>query len=239
MTGNKVNYAKRTESIIEENTRKSLVPSLLLQVCCAPCSSHCLEYLREYFRVTVFYYNPNITDEAEFTKRKEEEIRLIGELNRQVEMQDFTGMHSTGQAHRIEIMTCPHDAQKYEEAVRGLEQCPEGGDRCTVCFRLRLRETARAAAEGGFDYFTTTLTISPLKNADRLNTIGEAAGREFGVEFLPSDFKKKDGYKRSVELSGMFGLYRQDYCGCRFSKEESIRRKAGEGNSTCSSLAAY
>lgn len=218
---NKRNYMKELEAVTEEFKAEGKTPRLLLQVCCAPCSSHCLEYLREHFLVTVFYYNPNISEQAEFEKRKEEELRLIREYNRQVREQDFSGMHSTPSAHLIEVMDCPYDNEKYEEAVRGLEECPEGGNRCGVCFRLRLRETARAAAEGGFDYFTTTLTISPLKNADRLNAIGEEAAAEFGTAFLPSDFKKRDGYKRSIELSSQFGLYRQNYCGCKYSRRSA------------------
>ena len=198
-------------------------PRLLLHSCCAPCSSHCMEYLREYFALTVFYYNPNITVSAEYEKRLEEEKRLIAEYNRQVDEQDFSGMHSTGAAKRIDILEAPYDPDVWFRAVRGLEDCPEGGDRCTVCFELRLRAAARAAAGyghalGAFDYFTTTLTISPLKDAERLNEIGLRMGEEYGVKWLPSDFKKKDGYKRSIELSGQFGLYRQNYCGCVFSQ---------------------
>ena len=202
--------------IAESGTR----PRLLLHSCCAPCSSHCMEYLREYFRLTVFYYNPNITISREYEKRLAEEKRLIAAYNRQVEEQDFTGMHSTSDAQRIEIMEAPYDPENWFGAVAGLEHCPEGGDRCTVCFETRLRKTAQAAAEGHFDFFTTTLTISPLKDARRLNTIGQRMAEEYGVAWLPSDFKKKDGYKRSIELSREFGLYRQNYCGCVYSREQ-------------------
>ena len=187
---NKRNYSKELDQITEQLRAEGRTPTLLLQCCCAPCSSACLERLREDFLVTIFYYNPNISEEAEYEKRKMEEKRLIAEYNRQVEEQDFAGMHSTDRAHRIEILDCDYDTESYYEAVRGLESCPEGGDRCTECFRLRLRKTAEMAAEKGFDYCSTTLTISPLKSAEKLNIIGEAAAREFGVPWLPSDFKK-------------------------------------------------
>ena len=179
-----------------------------------------MEYLREYFDLTVFYYNPNITAEKEYRYRLAEEKRLIEAYNRQVEEGSFTGMHSTAKARRIKIMESPYEPDNWYQAVRGLEDCREGGSRCFVCFETRLRETARQAAAEGFDWFTTTLTISPLKNAARLNEIGQKCAEEYGVPFLPSDFKKKDGYKRSIELSSMFGLYRQNYCGCEFSRRQ-------------------
>ena len=229
MTAGRRNFSKETEKIIQENTAAQRVPRLLLHSCCAPCSSHVMEYLREFFELTVFYYNPNITETAEYEKRLTEEKRLIEAYNRQVESGDFSGMHSTGNAHRIEILEAPYDPDRYLSAVRSLENCPEGGERCSVCFALRLEETAKAAAAGGFDYFTTTLTISPLKNAPLLNEIGERAGAKYGVPFLPSDFKKKDGYKRSIELSQKYDLYRQDYCGCGYSKAERSREKAAKG----------
>lgn len=197
------------------------MPSLLLHSCCAPCSSHCMEYLREYMDITVFYYNPNITRQAEYEYRLAEEKRLIEEYNRQVREQDFAGMHSTAAARPIKILEAPYDPDNYLRAVQGLEGCPEGGGRCTVCFAMRLAAAAKAAAETGADYFTTTLTISPHKDAERLNRIGEEMGEKYGVPFLPSDFKKKDGYRRSIELSRLFGLYRQNYCGCDFSKRET------------------
>ena len=232
---NKVNYSKELEKKIEEFQKKNEVPKLLLHACCAPCSSHCLEYLREYFDVTVFFYNPNITESEEYYKRVAEEKRLIEAYNRQVDAQDFEGMHSGEHARKIGIIEGEYDVKQYLDAVRGLEDVPEGGERCRKCFELRLRETAEIAAKEGFEFFTTTLTISPLKNADVLNEVGAQAaeyvngktgtdGRK--VVFLPSDFKKKEGYKRSIELSQMFGLYRQDYCGCGFSKAERERQKA-------------
>lgn len=220
MKTNPVNYSKELENMIAADREQGRIPSLLLQVCCAPCSSYCLEYLREDFRITVLYYNPNISEPEEFEKRRAEEKRLIREYNRQVEEQDFDGMHSTKRAQKIDILECPYDGDVYERAVRGLEKEPEGGERCAVCFALRLAKTAQLAAEGGYDYFSTTLTISPLKDAARLNRIGGEMGAKYGVMWLPSDFKKKDGYKRSIELSHRFDLYRQNYCGCRFSRQQ-------------------
>jgi len=216
---NKPNYSRETEKIIGALQQEGRTPTLLLQACCAPCSSYCLEYLREYFKITVLYYNPNISQLSEYEKRKAEELRLIEEYNRQVAAQDFEGMHSTCGANYIDILDCPYDNEQYEAAIRGLESCPEGGDRCTVCFRLRLGRTAMIARQQGFDYFSTTLTISPLKNADKLNRIGQEAAEQYHVQFLPSDFKKKDGYKRSIELSARFGLYRQNFCGCKYSRK--------------------
>ena len=216
----KENYSKKTQALLDGFRAKGRIPSLLLHSCCAPCSSHCMEYLREYMDITVFYYNPNITEDEEYAYRLAEEKRLIGEYNRQVAAGAFAGMHSTAAARPIRIMEAPYDPETYLAAVRGLEDCPEGGDRCTVCFALRLEAAAKAAAGIGADYYTTTLTISPLKDTERLNRIGEEMGAKYGVPFLPSDFKKKDGYKRSIELSHQFGLYRQNYCGCAFSHRE-------------------
>lgn len=216
------NYSKLLEKELMDIKGLGDKPSLLLHSCCAPCSSYVMEYLREYFRITVFYYNPNITSGSEYDYRLSEEKRLIEAYNRQIETRDFRGMHSTENASIIEILDAPYEPGVFLESVRGYENCPEGGDRCGICFTLRLQKTAEAAARGGFDFFTTTLTISPLKNAARLNEIGERAGREYGVRFLPSDFKKKNGYKRSIELSREFGLYRQNFCGCAFSKNEAM-----------------
>lgn len=218
-----VNYAKELDKILEGLHREKTDErkTLLLHSCCAPCSSYVLEYLREYFAVTVFYYNPNITDHEEYQKRVEEEKRLIAAYNRQVETGGFEGMHSTPAAHRIEVIEGAYEPEHFFSAAEGLENCPEGGERCMKCYRLRLEKTARLAAKKGYDYFTTTLTISPLKNARRLNEIGEVLSAAYGVPFLPSDFKKKDGYKRSLELSERFGLYRQNYCGCVYSRREA------------------
>ena len=218
----KTNFSRETEKIIKRiSAGREDVPRLLLHSCCAPCSSHVMEYLREYFALTVFYYNPNITVSEEYEKRLMEEKRLIEAYNRQVETQDFTGMNSTPKAGKIEILEAPYDPENYLAAVKGYENCPEGGERCGICFEMRLRKTAEAALAGGYDFFTTTLTISPLKNAGMLNEIGERVGEQYGVKFLPSDFKKKNGYKRSIELSKCFDLYRQNFCGCAFSKRDA------------------
>ena len=213
------NYAKELDKIIAGMDKEALGKQrLLLHSCCAPCSSYVLECLREYFNLTVFYYNPNISEAEEYRKRAEEKKRLIAEYNRQVELGCFEGMHSTDLARKIDVLEGEYEPSCFTKIAEGLEECPEGGERCFRCYRLRLEKTAETAAAQRFDYFTTTLSISPLKNAKKLNEIGEELAKKYGVAFLPSDFKKKDGYKRSVELSGQFGLYRQDYCGCVYSK---------------------
>lgn len=189
---------------------------LLLHSCCAPCSSYCMEYLREYLELTVFYYNPNITETEEYRKRVEEEKRLIQAYNR------IPGKRT------IQMLEGVYEPERFYALAKGLEKVPEGGERCFRCFELRLRETARKAAQEGYDFFTTTLTISPLKNAEKLNEIGERAAKEYGTVFLPSDFKKKDGYKRSIELSAEYGLYRQNYCGCVYSKAEQMARERAQ-----------
>lgn len=200
---NKVNYQKELDSIIEKIKQDSYVPTLLLHSCCAPCSSYVLEYLSEYFSITDFYYNPNIYPLEEYKTRSDELSRFIDEFDAKNKISFIEGKYEEG---------------LFFEAVKGLEKEPEGGARCEVCFRLRLEESARLAKELGTDYFTTTLSISPLKNADLLNTLGMEIGEKYGVKYLPSDFKKKNGYLRSTELSKEYNLYRQDYCGCVFSK---------------------
>ena len=211
---NKVNYQAELEKLIKQ------LPDghrrLFLHSCCAPCSSYCLEYLRKYFDVTVFYYNPNISFGEEYRHRVEELKRLVEELN-----EDAAG------GNPIELEEGPYEPERFFEAVKGMEDCSEGGERCFVCYELRLREAAKRAAEGGYDFFSTTLTISPLKNAQKLNEIGQRLGEEYGVACLPSDFKKKGGYQRSIELSREHELYRQDYCGCVFSKRERERQEGG------------
>ena len=215
---NKRNYAKELENKISEFQKAGIYPRVLLHACCAPCSSYCLEYLREFFDVTVFFFNPNITEPEEYHKRVLEEKRLIEEYNRQIDEGNFDGMHSDEKARKISIIEGDYDPKVFYEAARGYELCKEGGERCRKCFELRLGETARVARKRGFEYMTTTLTISPLKKAEVLNTVGEEAAKREGIVFLPSDFKKKEGYKRSIELSQKFGLYRQNFCGCSFSK---------------------
>ena len=202
---NRINYQKELDKVIEVLQRQGRVPRLLLHSCCAPCSSYVLEYLSRYFEITVFYYNPNIYPPEEFGKRVEEQKRLIAQLPAE---------------HPISFLDGPYEPERFYEMARGLEQVPEGGERCFKCYRLRLTETAEMARAGKYDYFTTTLSISPLKNAEKLNEIGGQLAKDYGVDYLYSDFKKRNGYKRSTELSREYGLYRQDYCGCVFSMRE-------------------
>lgn len=204
------NYQKELDAIIEQKKRAGIVPSLLLHSCCAPCSSYVLWYLSQYFRITVCYYNPNITVMEEFEKRTAEQARLIA------------AMPAT---HPIRLMVPEYRPEEFYEAVKGLEKEPEGGKRCEACFRLRLAYAGHVAAEEGFDFFTTTLSISPLKNATLLNQIGEEVAGEVGVPYLPSDFKKKGGYQQSIVLSKKYDLYRQNYCGCIYSKLEAEKRR--------------
>ena len=210
------NFQKELEKIIEENKKNGVVPSLLLHSCCAPCSSYCLEYLSQYFKITVLYYNPNLFPAGEYERRVSEQKKLVSALPTK---------------YPITLVEMKGEPEEFYSAVKGLEHTGEGGERCFACFRLRLERAARYAKENGFDFFTTTLTISPLKNAQKLNEIGEEAGEKFGVRHLPSDFKKKNGYKRSVELSKVYGLYRQDYCGCVFSKREREEAEKAKGES--------
>lgn len=212
----KRNYQKELDKKIEEQSRCESVPRLLVHSCCAPCSSYVLEYLSSYFSITVFYYNPNITDPAEYKKRVEEQKRLIEQLPAK---------------HEITFLEGDYEPELFTQAVKGMEHLPEGGARCEACFRLRLAKTAQTAYEGMYDYFTTTLTISPLKNAEKLNEIGEQmAVLHGGIAFLNADFKKKNGYRRSVELSEIYNLYRQDYCGCIYSKQEREQQKKQKAN---------
>lgn len=203
MNESKRNYQNELDNIIKSIS--GTVPKLLLHSCCAPCSSYVLEYLSQYFEITVFYFNPNIYPEEEFFKRIDEQKRLI------------SLMPTKNPVHFIEN---GYQSERFYAAVKGLEHIREGGERCFACYRLRLEETARLAAENGFDFFTTTLSISPYKNAPKLNEIGEELEKIYGVRHLTSDFKKKNGYKRSTELSKEYGMYRQNYCGCVFSMHE-------------------
>ncbi len=206
MKNQQINYQKELEKIL--NTSEGKVPELFLHSCCAPCSSYVLEYLCPYFEITVFYFNPNISATEEYQKRVAEQKRLIAAYN------------GEGKGVPISIVEGDYQPARFYEAVKGYENCREGGERCFRCFDLRLRETALQAQKAGADYFGTTLTISPLKNAAKLNEIGQALAAEYGVSWLPSDFKKKGGYQRSVELSAQYELYRQDFCGCAFSKAD-------------------
>ena len=206
----KIRYDLLMQEEIERCKSRGVRPRLLLHVCCAPCSTACLEQLTEAFQVTCFYYNPNIEPEAEFEHRLSELIRLTDEMP----LQDVP-----------EVIRGEYEHERFLELARGLEDVPEGGERCTRCYRLRLEKTAQAARDGGFDYFTTTLSVSPYKNAEKLNTIGATLAEAYGVPYLFSDFKKHDGYLRSIRLSAEYGLYRQDYCGCVYSKAQAARRK--------------
>lgn len=200
---NKINYQKELDKVIEKNLAENKIPSLLLHVCCAPCSSYCLEYLSQYFSITVYYYNPNISLKEEYGYRLSEEKRLVSLMNFK---------------NPVTVVEGRYNPSEFFEVAKGLENEPEGGKRCEQCFRLRLESAAQIAAKRGFDYFTTTLTISPLKNADMLNSIGAQMGEKYGINWLYSDFKKREGYKRSIVLSKQYDLYRQNYCGCVFSK---------------------
>lgn len=200
---NKINYQKELDKIIQQLEREDITPSLLLHSCCAPCSSYVLEYLSQYFSVTVFYYNPNISKKEEYEKRKAEQTRLIGEMKTK---------------NKVSFLDCDYNPAEFFDCAKGYENCTEGGERCFRCYRLRLEKTAQTAKNQNFDYFCTTLSISPLKNAQKINEIGFDVESEQGVKWLPSDFKKREGYKRSIELSRQFDLYRQNYCGCVYSK---------------------
>lgn len=208
-----MNYQKELEKLIGNLQKEQKVPKLLLHSCCAPCSSYVLEYLSSYFEITVFYYNPNIFPENEYTKRILEQQMLIGNMELK---------------HPVSFLAGNYDRARFFEMAAGLEHLKEGGERCFKCYELRLEEAAKVAREGEFDYFTTTLSISPMKNAEKLNEIGTAVGEKYGVSYLQSDFKKKNGYKRSIELSKIYGLYRQDYCGCEFSYRDRQREKEGK-----------
>lgn len=202
---NKINYQLELEKIIKQNISEDIVPSLLIHSCCAPCSSYCLEYLSNYFYITVLYYNPNIFPEEEYQYRIAEQDRLI---------------HAMNFKYPVKLISTDYTPEAFYLVSKGLERVPEGGERCFKCYRLRLEYAAKEAKNRNFDYFTTTLSISPLKNAAKLNEIGLELQEQYGVKYLVSDFKKKNGYKRSVELSSEYGLYRQNYCGCIFSKNE-------------------
>lgn len=198
---NKINYQKELDALIN-NLQDT--PKLFLHSCCAPCSSYTLEYLSQYFDITVFYFNPNISPKEEFDKRFFEQERLINNLP---------------QKNPVKLICGEYNYDDFLAIAKGLEDVPEGGKRCFKCYEMRLKKTAQMAKERGFDYFCTTLSISPLKNSQKINEIGKMVAEEYGVKWLPSDFKKKEGYKRSIELSREYNLYRQNFCGCVYSKE--------------------
>ncbi len=205
---NKINYDKILSDLINKLQLDNKTPTLLLHSCCAPCSSYVLEYLTNYFSITIFYYNPNISPKEEFEKRVIEQKRLLSELNVK---------------NKISFIEGVYDSKRFFEMSRGLENLQEGGERCFKCYKLRLEETAKLAKEKSFDYFTTTLSVSPYKNAEKLNLIGDSLAKKYNIPYLYSDFKKRNGYKRSIELSKVYNLYRQDYCGCIFSKNARDR----------------
>ena len=199
---NKINYQIELDKIIDGIQGDT--PSLMLHSCCAPCSSYTLEYLSKHFNITVFYYNPNISPKSEFDKRLMEQERLINSLPTE---------------NKVSLVAGEYDYNEFLDIAKGYENCREGGERCFRCYRLRLEQTAKLAKEQGFDYFCTTLSISPLKNSQKINQIGFEIAEKYGIKWLPSDFKKREGYKRSIELSHEYDLYRQNFCGCVFSKE--------------------
>lgn len=200
----KINYQLKLDEIINS---LDYTPKLLLHSCCAPCSSYVIEYLTKYFDITILYYNPNIEPKEEYLKRKNEEIRFINEFK---------------SINKLDIIDCSYDNDLYHELIKGLENEMEGGARCFKCYRQRLEYTAKLAKELDYDYFGSTLSVSPYKNASKLNEIGEELSNIYDIKFLYSDFKKRNGYKRSIELSRVYNLYRQDYCGCIYSKRNNI-----------------
>lgn len=198
----KINYQIKLDEIIQ-NLSKEKKTTLLLHSCCGPCSSYVLEYLSKYFQITVFYYNPNITEREEYQTRVNEQIRLINEIY-----------------PNVEFLEGDYKPEDFIDISKGLELEPEGGARCIKCYYLRMNETAKMAKKRNYDYFTTTLSISPYKNSEQLNQIGMYLEQLYGIKYLYADFKKRNGYKRSIELSHQYHLYRQNYCGCQFSKKE-------------------
>lgn len=207
----KINYDNKRLEILNN---LDYVPKILLHSCCAPCSSYCIESLTKYADITILYYNPNIEPYEEYLKRKNEEIRFI---------------NSYPAIHKLDIIDCDYDNDKYHDLVKGLEKALEGGSRCFLCYRLRLEYTAKLAKELGYDYFATTLTVSPYKNSQKLNEIGEELANKYAIKFMYADFKKQNGYQRSIELSHEYNLYRQNYCGCVYSqKERNLKAKENE-----------
>lgn len=208
---NKINYQRELDQTLAEITARGEVPTLLLHSCCAPCSSYVLSYLASYFHITLYYYNPNISPKEEYQKRVQEQMRLIRELPVRYPIRFEEGVY---------------DPERFFEMAKGMEDIPEGGERCFHCYELRQREAAIAAAQGGYDYFTTTLSVSPHKNAQKLNEIGLRLQEEYGVRYLLSDFKKKGGYLESIRLSKEYDLYRQNFCGCVYSRQNMADRES-------------
>lgn len=223
---NRENYQRILDRTIETIQEEHKIKTLLLHSCCAPCSSYCLSYLARYFQITVFYYNPNITEKEEYQKRVEEQKRLIHEFNKKfyVKSKETPDMEQEMDDQylsffKISFVEGDYDPERFYEMAKGLENAKEGGQRCFLCYEMRQRKAAIYAKAHGFDFFTTTLSVSPHKNADKLNEIGVRISKEYGIPYLISDFKKKGGYQKSIELSKEYQLYRQNYCGCEFSKQ--------------------
>lgn len=212
-----MNPQKEMEELLLKLREEHKQPKLLLHSCCAPCSTYVLTYLSKYFSIVDYFYNPNISSLEEYEKRSNELGRLIEELNDE-------GIECENKEQKMIYVTSSFQAEQYYSRIKGYEQEPEKGKRCEICFRLRLEEAARMAIERNCDYFATTLTISPLKNVRQINEIGNEVGEELGITYLPSDFKKKNGYLESIKLSQKYELYRQDYCGCIYSKQERERQ---------------
>ena len=203
----KVNYQLLLDKELDKIKQLDYVPKLLLHACCAPCSSYVLEYLSNYFKISILYYNPNITEKEEYDKRLDELKRFIKEIK---------------YANPVDIVDCEYNPNDYFETIKGLESDKEGGQRCYRCYEMRMRKTAEVASNNDYDYFTTTLSISPYKNSQWINEIGESLEQEYNTKYLYADFKKRNGYKRSIELSNIYKLYRQNYCGCIYSKRNVI-----------------
>ncbi len=201
----KTNYDQKMQAVLSGLSRDNK-PHLLLQCCCAPCSSGVLDRLVDSFEVTLYYFNPNTWPEEEYHRRGKEFEKLLAGF---------------GYEDKVQMLYCPWEGERFDAIAAGYEEEPEGGARCPRCFRLRLEETARAAREGGYDWFCTTLSVSPHKNAQLLNEIGQEMAEKYGVPFLPSDFKKREGFKNSIQRSKDFDLYRQDYCGCEYSYKQA------------------
>lgn len=200
-----MNYNKTMEDIIKKINEEDYIPSLLLHSCCAPCSTHVVDTLAPYFNITIFYYNPNIEPQEEYEKRKKEEQRFIKEYP---------------SPNKLDIIDCDYDNDLYHQVIKGLEDLGEGSPRCHKCYYLRLQKTAEKAKELKYDYFGTTLTVSPYKDSLKLNEIGKSLSEKYHINYLYSDFKKKNGYLHSIELAKKYNLYRQDYCGCIYSQKE-------------------
>lgn len=213
MSEQKINYQLKLEEIIEKESKLERIPKLLLHSCCAPCSTYILEYLTEHFDISVLYYNPNIHPSEEFYKREREQERFINLVEKK---------------NKIDLIKADYNPKEFFAVVKGHELDKEGGDRCAICYELRLDQAAQYAKKLGYDYFTTTLSISPHKNAQVINSIGERLEEKYDVKYLYADFKKKNGFKRSIELCNQFDIYRQDYCGCVFSLKESRDRRAAK-----------